>query len=503
MLCYDYGINGRLLCNITAILSIMAGEAVFNVVNTIMFVLVIALIVKSVPVSSPSKKPLLTIITLWGLLILSTGADSLYYWASGSSNYLWAFLYNIIFMTLLHRYRCEGVGGVWKNILLSVLSFVLALNNEMFVCPISAMLLCYYLLKRSALNSTLRCMIVFYVLGTAVVVCAPGNFARETVYTVGLGYFSRIVKIAYGLRVSYVMLFMLVAYVLRNRFGALLFIKRNLLLFGIFGLSFVVPFLAASTGRSLYGIEIWALLIILRLVNEWAVPRWCNTTMTVCMSVALLAFQGSVLYDSVVKWRIVSGTLEQYYKQDGAQVYIDDYQSACGLTEYYTVDIDNILMPCDKANQYALEKMRKKGEKTVSEYADSLSYIKILPYDVSKAISSRSMFFKPENHIGMGLYHSKELMYSVMRYDSLKLDSMTHGHLFALYHVRGFDGVKVKINYLENDIDFERAAYSVDTPYGKFVLLKRKYKRYPMLDLEYFGLNKKTADSKIELYVDR
>lgn len=43
---------------------------------------------------------------------------------------------------------------------------------------------------------------------------------------------------------------------------------NNAILFIMLALSTVIPFMAASTGRSLYAIEISALIILLRLVNS-------------------------------------------------------------------------------------------------------------------------------------------------------------------------------------------------------------------------------------------
>ena len=83
-----YNINGRILCNIAALVSILQGETFFNIANTFFFILAIILLYKTGTKQGEQFKPLTLVITIIGLLILSTGIDSLYYWASGSTNYL-------------------------------------------------------------------------------------------------------------------------------------------------------------------------------------------------------------------------------------------------------------------------------------------------------------------------------------------------------------------------------------------------------------------------------
>lgn len=495
-----YNINGRILCNIAALVSILQGETFFNIANTFFFILAIILLYKTGTKQGEQFKPLTLVITIIGLLILSTGIDSLYYWASGSTNYLWALVFNMAFILLIRTYGPHTISKT-RLAVLSLAAFVLALNNEMFVCPIAASLSIYCIINKRKINSTAMIIAIAYILGATVVFCAPGNFGRESQYTIGLGYATRIVKMMYCLRITYILGIVMAVLVVKKKHWLVDFIMNNAILFIMLVLSAVIPFMAASTGRSLYAIEISALIILLRLVNSVNSSKKTESICVTTLSVVFGIFYLSVCNDSFIKWNIVKKTLDKYYSSATNTVMIDDYQSKNGLVEYYTVNIDNIFMPHDKSNQYALEKSRRRNIKVNSENADDSLLIKILPENVyNKAIVNAGKFFTEANRIkGLGFYHDPSLVYSVMKYDSLKLDSIDKGYMYALYSLSFCKDIKVKVNYMEHDLGFERAAFYVDTKYGRYILLNRKFKRYPFLKLEEISLNNTLHAKKIEV----
>jgi hypothetical protein len=498
---YDYnGINGRILCNAAALSSIMLGETAFNIINTIFFSAAIIFIFRSIKTEHPDRIFFLLSLTIIGLLSLSTGVDSMYYWASASSNYLWAIVFNLLFLFILDKFGSSEI-SIFRLLLLSILSFILALNNEALVCPIAGGLVVYYLFHRKQLNKNKAIIIAGYFIGMLIVAFAPGNYGRLSFPAAGLGFVGRAVKIFYFLRITYVMLLLLIVKVIKDRVETKNFIRKNALLFIVFAFSFFIPFISAASMRCVYGIEIFSLIILLRLVDSYNICARVSTLLATVASILFIAFYLCVLHESQIKWGIYRNVMQKYYGQNGNTVLFDDYQSRNALINYYTMSLDNIFMPQDKANQYALEKLRRRGIATNKEMLDSTVYIKIIAKNVyNMALKHEKAFFIPSNKIdGMGFYSEPSLAYSVIKYDSLRLDSINKGYMYADCSLSFNRNIHVRINYLCGDICFERAAFDVNTKYGRFILLNRKSKHYPFLRTERIALSKTLPAKKIEI----
>src|SRR5574344_343123 len=499
---FDYkGINGRILCNVTVLLSIMMGETVFNIINTLFFIAVIPLIIIHIGITHKERIWLFFSVATIGFLMLSTGVDSMYYWASAASNYMWAFVFNLLFFLILKKQGRSDIGNK-KLLLLCCVSFILALNNEALICPIAGGLVLYYMFHVKHLNKGMFFLIASYGIGMLIVVFAPGNFSRMSFEASGLGIIGRMIKIFYFLRITYIMLLMLIILMIKNKTYFLIFLKQNVLLLLMFILAFFIPFVSAASMRGVYGIEIFSLLIILRLIDFYEMTPFVNFGVAFALSSILVVFQSCVLHDSHIKWGIYQGAMQKYYSQKSNTVMIDDYQSKNPLIGYYTMSLDNMFMPYDKANQYALKKLRRQGLQVNKEEADNILFIKVLASNVyEKALKKKRSFFLSKNKIpGMGFYHDSSLNYSVMPYDRGELDSINKGYMYAIYSISFDRNIRVRINYMLGDVDFERAAFDVQTKYGRYILLNRKFKSYPFLRVERIALSKTLPRGKIQIY---
>src|SRR5574344_782449 len=446
---FDYkGINGRILCNVTVLLSIMMGETVFNIINTLFFIAVIPLIIIHIGITHKERIWLFFSVATIGFLMLSTGVDSMYYWASAASNYMWALVFNLLFFLILKKQGRSDIGNK-KLLLLCCVSFILALNNEALICPIAGGLVLYYMFHVKHLNKGMFFLIASYGIGMLIVVFAPGNFSRMSFEASGLGIIGRMIKIFYFLRITYIMLLMLII-----------------------------------------------------LIDFYEMTPFVNFGVAFALSSILVVFQSCVLHDSHIKWGIYQGAMQKYYSQKSNTVMIDDYQSKNPLIGYYTMSLDNMFMPYDKANQYALKKLRRQGLQVNKEEADNILFIKVLASNVyEKALKKKRSFFLSKNKIpGMGFYHDSSLNYSVMPYDRGELDSINKGYMYAIYSISFDRNIRVRINYMLGDVDFERAAFDVQTKYGRYILLNRKFKSYPFLRVERIALSKTLPRGKIQIY---
>jgi hypothetical protein len=488
-------INGRLIPDLLVKIAVFEGDAFFNVFNTLMMVLLLWMLLRVTRPRHADRRLLCLAELITGLFLLSTGIDSLYYWASGSSNYLWTLIPTLLFLQLLTDARPLQRVPTPFVVLLGV---VLALQHEMYACPVVAAMVVWLVLRRPALDGRTKALMAGYVVGMAVVVASPGNFGRADAYTFGLGAVARVVKIAYSLRLFYVLLALLAVSFCANRKRTRRFVARNLLLFLLLPFTFVIPFLAASGSRAVFSTDVFSLILIVRLTDELALNRYVRDVAALLLTVFFIWFQGSIVHDSHIKWHIYRQTVADYCAQRGPQVVMDDYQSSNGLIEYYTVNLNNAFMPNDKANQLALMKYRLEGIKAEDEARQS-DYIRIVPTNMLAMLDHWNEW---DGHLrkinDVGFRRTPLTRYDVMPYDSVVMKKISEGYLYALYDIP-LVHKRLKINYLKEELQLNNTIYTVRVKGRQFILSNKKYKHYPFIQLVGFYFNCQLPTAKIEV----
>ena len=143
-------INGRLIIDGAVLAVILMGENVFNVINTLLFGVAIVLFFRQIGISGDAiHKTFFLILTLIGFLSLSTGVDSLFYWAAGASNYLWALIPTLLFVGLMsEKIRVQGK----PLLLIFIIGLLLSAYNEMYSFPVCAAYFSYFVFYRKELT---------------------------------------------------------------------------------------------------------------------------------------------------------------------------------------------------------------------------------------------------------------------------------------------------------------------------------------------------------------
>lgn len=489
ILCYDYNTcNGRIIPNLMVLLAVRAGENFFNFINTLITAAAFIMLWKTASVRK-GKNVLLTFLVLSiGFLSLSTGIDSLYYWAAGASNYVWTLIPTLFFVHIMENNKLDK-----KNIFFVLsLGYILALQHEMYICPIAASYWTVFILKKEKFNKSQIFLLTGFTLGTLTVVAAPGNFGRGAVYTIGLGTISRIIKIMYSLRVFYIMLLAIVICYIKNRDRTKLFLRQNAVLVLIIAYSGIIPFLSATASRAVYATDIFSLIVLVRLIEEFSNGHSAiNTSLCACLAAFLIWFQGYIVIESKSKWNIYKQAVDSYYHQPSNTVIMDDIQCSNPLIEYYTVNMNNILTPYDKSTQLALQKYRLQGRTVSEDNVSEQDLIKIIPANIDTSNNGKTVpYLMFTNH--------PQMRYYIMRYKTGIVDKINNGYMYALYEMP-ITGWKIKINYLKNDVIFERAAYEIEYKGKKYILLNKKYKHYPFIHLLHMGFNTGEPSKKIEI----
>ncbi|MEF9991950.1 MAG: DUF6056 family protein [Romboutsia sp.] len=175
--------GGRITAHILVQLFLMFGKTVFNVINSMGFVL-LALLVYLHSNSFKKLNPLLIlfiIIMMW-FFIPQFGASIL--WVSGSGNYLWSTIIILVFL-LPYRLYIEDNKYFKDNIIniliMSVVGIFAGWTNENTggaMIFIQLLFIGYYILNKIKLPKWSISGLIASLIGFALLVLAPGNYVR-------------------------------------------------------------------------------------------------------------------------------------------------------------------------------------------------------------------------------------------------------------------------------------------------------------------------------------
>lgn len=278
---YDFWLttNGRIVNQFVWKVMCISGTDVFDVFNTFMFLMYSLLIVKLCVPFENKFHPFVWFVLLFCILYLVPDSDSLFYWAAGSLNYMFAPALAVGFFLLLRWLdNIENVSGI-SMLFISLYAFLAGMTHEVFSLPIALSLVIFILKAKGNIKKTIKIVSIFYVAGVAFVVFAPGTIIRLLLMQGGgdapmvqalMNKLLQSFKVfRYG-RLLYVLLFAIIYLVLfnRNKFKKFINEYAFLLLCTLF--SFLIVFLLGVGGRAVCGVEFFVLLVVVNVVEKKA-----------------------------------------------------------------------------------------------------------------------------------------------------------------------------------------------------------------------------------------
>ncbi len=215
--------GGRSIVHALAQIFLYWGKAVFNVLNTGMYVL---LLLEIYALSKPREKaycwPILAFAHAFFMLFLPF-FGTVFLWLDGACNYLWGTALGLLPLLL---YRNAAEGGFFSKhggVLAVVLSFLAGWTNENTACGVLAMTACLLLMdwrKNRPVRPWQAAALFAQAAGAALMILAPGNFARASVYSYEsmlLEFIKRMVIIALYTGLYTVILWIVAAFLIYKR----------------------------------------------------------------------------------------------------------------------------------------------------------------------------------------------------------------------------------------------------------------------------------------------
>lgn len=270
--CYDYfHKNGRFLVHvIVQYFCGVLGLRVFQVLNSVMFVILCFMTVRLLNLSFEAKK--MNTLMLFVLMLFVFGTVSIYLGnISGAINYLWTSTLTVIFLFLyfnLDKYRkCS----VLKKFSILLLAFVAGLMQESFSIGIVGALFIYYIFNIKKFRGFVAFFVIAYIVGACLCVFAPANFLRLDksggagfdIMTYFVHGYNLIIN-ALGFDVLIILL--IISYILKKK-ETIQYIKDNFILLTATFINVCFVILIAYTGaHQLTSIELLSIILIIKWI---------------------------------------------------------------------------------------------------------------------------------------------------------------------------------------------------------------------------------------------
>ena len=280
------------------------GKGVFNVFNTVVFVLFLYVLVL---VTTHDRKNYFKSFSIAFILVFLViiGFKDAFLWMSGSVNYLWASTAILFF----HYFLEKKDNPKWAYVLLAILGFFCGWSNEVFVVGLGAAYFIYFVTHRKQLKGHRLLMLCAFYLGTILLVFSPGTIHRA-LYENTLMRYSLFLKFVhmYNVALFYVLILLIAYKAIFKRHNFWAWVKQEQLLLIAVAVSFVfVCMSGAWPDRTRFGIDLFSLMIIMRSINWDRI----GTRLIAVADVIVLLFAGYIAHNCYLYHQSVEDEMAQ------------------------------------------------------------------------------------------------------------------------------------------------------------------------------------------------
>lgn len=406
---YNYH-NGRFIIHsVVQLFCGIIGLKIFQIINSIVFVLLIIGITRIVRLKYNSV-PALDIFIPFMMIFFTIPKIGLTYLGnvSFSVNYLWTSCVVVWYIYLLF---ILDKASILKTILLLIFSIIAGSLQESFSIGLSFVLGVYLLVHIKQIKQIQLYMILGFCAGAIICICAPSNFLRFMNSEGGSfhlnGLLLQCIRVALSLRMFY-LAFIVVClswYYLKKK-------QRSLSveywwMLGICFVNIIFASIVAMTGKhQLVSIELFSILIIVCILYDWYAHILKKYTKKILMC---LLFLYMILYIPIFYYRWVvndgyQSLIEQSIKNSNGVVVADKYEYGRTIYNWFT-------------ERYTMQEnygeWNRNGLSLYLTRGVNINYISSIIPESETSIVSNCV---PENAVGNGVYKSSESSYYVLKF---------------------------------------------------------------------------------------
>ena len=262
------------------------GKNLFNVANTAVFLLFIILLIR---LDDKTEWRLLPVVLVL-ILALMPGFNNAFLWMSGACNYLWTTVLLLVF----YRLMTQSSINPRYSLFLLLFGILCGWTHEGMMIGFLAGCLCYYTIHRKELTPPRISLLIGLIIGTIFLSLAPGSIHRFFSGKDGLSSIPSLTHMLFtsllgmhNLRILPLLLLILLFFSLFKKIPRG-YLSDNLLWFVAVGVSFVFVLITGHQApQSRFGIELFSLILILRLLGHYTIPKSIPAISGLAVSVIL------------------------------------------------------------------------------------------------------------------------------------------------------------------------------------------------------------------------
>ena len=295
MVAHWKNVNGRILVfSIVTAFTFLKSKLLFNVLNTIFFLLLFYFGKKIIRTNNGNDLSNYLLLGIGFWFLLPTPAESMFSSIAYSVMYLWSAVANLIFIYLFHNVI---YGKVKYNLLfLLFISFIAGWSNEAIAVGVMAAIGIFTVFRAKRSSRQQWVMFFSYAAGFCILFFSPGNFNRAG----GLLNGNFLMNFAYGIfkfllyaHAFDVLLIVILVLLIRNRNFILSFLRDRMLLNVIilFTILFNMATNFSGNGRVLFLSETLIIIYLIDLFNIYFAGEWRVKSVFLISASCLIAIQ--------------------------------------------------------------------------------------------------------------------------------------------------------------------------------------------------------------------
>lgn len=337
--------NGRFLVHVVVqTLCGLVNIEIFRLLNSILFVFLLIGICKLIRKEYQTKSTDIFIVNIALYLLIPLMGVTFLGNISCAVNYLWVSCATVWFIILwqsfisnIRRTKIQVLGAC-------IYALICGSLQESFSVGISAYLVLYFCFKYKTINSQVFNILVFYVIGSVIVVFAPANFMRlasEGASADIMSYVLRIIRVALSLRAFWVFVVLFIVYFSFIRNEAISFLKKNQFLCISAGVNIIFAAIIAFTGKhQLVSIELFCIVLLVKLLYSFCWKCLLPRYLWICV-LAFILFM--ILYVPVYFYRekvynAYEIAVNSSLKVKNHEIIAEEYENICVTNNWFIVN---------------------------------------------------------------------------------------------------------------------------------------------------------------------
>ena len=278
-----FGFNGRAIVHFfVQLFDGLLGKGVFNVANALVFALFLYTLAMNTSHDKSSYYKIMSVAFIL-IFLLMTGFKYTILWLSGAFNYLWVGTILLLFNYLIEKESLPS----WTHLPLLLFGIICGWSNEALAIGLGGAYFLYFAFHRKRLTRPRIFMLAGFYFGMLFLVFAPSAINRAM--TASVREFSLIDRLVnmQNLRLFFVLLLLLCVKIVFGKLSFREWLRKEQVFVMATLISFAfIMFIGFFYSHSRFGIEMFSLILILRLI-DWNRVGMIPVTIA---NVAVLAF---------------------------------------------------------------------------------------------------------------------------------------------------------------------------------------------------------------------